>query len=527
MNKVQNTSKGRSTSPQFEKATIASLAPELLSIIFKFVHDGSPQTNKPRDVPPSWTMKIDEDLEWAVNALVHPDLECVDFQSPTLFPYSLAAVSPYWSEILSSYPEFWTLVVFFIDSRHTSLAEASLILKRSRKLPIHVVITRREGFRVRKHPDLHEKCQIAALVDILQPHWRRCESLHIDAHLSSSLPVVPTDFSLFDVAPQLFLLELIPDCLDEQENHGRQEGQEGQEGQEDEEEREEREDILARFYTTRSEFAPGLRFLVVDGHNFRRGNEELELWIPNDSNLEYLTVVRHHPPASSTEEEPYTLTNFCNQLDDFASLRYLKLQDIRFKYYAGPHLTYDLSVQYLHLVEVESDFIDAFFEWMPQLSLSVLHITRSSLPKYEGVENATLILEEITPECDLHDALGSWEGETLCIDNCKQFSDQVLEEMAYVLGPVPEDGEPEVCMSAPCLRRLILCRLSELSIRALKALVDLRNRMVDYNHPNWRTTTSFGPAIRSLAVVHCKVETLSAADEQWFRSRLVEFYWVN
>jgi len=63
-----------------------------------------------------------------------------DFESSRQSP-TLARVA----EILNSQAEFWTTVVFSIDSRLTSLADATLQLKQSRNLPINIMITRRAG----------------------------------------------------------------------------------------------------------------------------------------------------------------------------------------------------------------------------------------------------------------------------------------------------------------------------------------------------------------------------------------------
>ncbi|KDR83176.1 hypothetical protein GALMADRAFT_239016, partial [Galerina marginata CBS 339.88] len=79
------------------------------------------------------------------------------------------------------------------------------------------------------------------------------------------------------------------------------------------------------------------------------------------------------------------------------------------------------------------------------------------------------------------------------------------------------------------LCNLLLYRLSNFSVTAaaaLRNLVQQRNGAVDYQDPNWRITSSFGPAIKSIAVVECVVRKPSAMDVEWFRFLLVEFYWV-
>ncbi|KDR83180.1 hypothetical protein GALMADRAFT_873800 [Galerina marginata CBS 339.88] len=517
MKKRQNTSqarrrKSKTTSSKPTKASITSLPPELLSVIFKFVHHGSPQTNEPRELIPRWMKKMNEGLKRAAKALVHRE-EQIDFSSPTLFPYSMAAVSPYWSEILSSHPEFWTLVVFFVDSRYTSMAQATIILKRSRKLPIHVVITRREGLRMKEYPDFHEKCQIEALVNLLRPHLPRCRSLHIDAHLSSSLPVMSKAFAGVGEVEDMFSMELVSDVYDEGEHEGDSD-----------------DDSLSSISTVDlEEFEPELGSLVVDGQNFRRCVEDFESWLSDQYKLAQLTIMRYHTSRSSAEDGLYPFWSFINHLRSLFPVPCLKLHDIRFQENSlkPPHLPNFLPVQYLHLEDVNSSFIDAFFKTVLFHDLAVLRITRSSVPKRCNFSGLSLILEAVTSDCDLMDTLRLWRGDNLCIDSCVGFTDDFLKCLAAKGGPFLEIREPEVLMTCYNLQRLLLYRLSNVSIAALKNLVKQRNRLVEYNDPSWRTSTEFGPALSSLAVVHCKVEKLSAANEKWFRSRLVEFYWVN
>jgi len=58
-------------------------------------------------------------------------------------------------------------------------------------------------------------------------------------------------------------------------------------------------------------------------------------------------------------------------------------------------------------------------------------------------------------------------------------------------------------------------------------MIDRRNDYVDYKLPDWKATTEFGPTISHLAVVQCGFERLSAKDEKWFRTRLMEFHWSS
>jgi hypothetical protein len=119
-------------------------------------------------------MERPEDFQHSASALAHPTItEDPNLRPLTLFPYSLAAVCSFWRDILCSHPEFWTLVVLFVDFKPTPLAKASVFLKWSRRHHIDVFVTRRDERRPTFYPGLHEKCQVDASLHTLKPHLRR------------------------------------------------------------------------------------------------------------------------------------------------------------------------------------------------------------------------------------------------------------------------------------------------------------------------------------------------------------------
>ena len=146
------------------KTSITDLPPELLSIIFKFVHNNTTPIQLEKDIIPTWMrMEGPEGFGQSISALVQPTIpEDPNLKSPTLFPYSLAAVCSFWRDVLCSHPKFWTLIVLFADSKPTPLVDASLFLEWSRKHRIDIFITRRDELRPAFYADRHEKCQINA-----------------------------------------------------------------------------------------------------------------------------------------------------------------------------------------------------------------------------------------------------------------------------------------------------------------------------------------------------------------------------
>ena len=174
---------------------------------------------------------------------------------------------------------------------------------------------------------------------------------------------------------------------------------------------------------------------------------------------------------------------------------------------------------YVHLVDVSESFIEDISNFPLFDAFSVLRITRCPLPGLHNFESTpvTLILEDISSNVNLLSAVTAWEGEKLWLDRCHSFSDGFLKAL----------GRRRSRAGYPCnsMHSLLLYRLPKFSLPLLKKMVQRRNKDVHYGDSNWKTLTSFGPAISHLAVVQCGLEKLSAKDEKWFRSHLVEFHW--
>ena len=482
----------RTTKSHLRKTSITDLPPELLVIIFKFVHDSSTPIQLKKDIIPTW-MRMDgsEGFEQSVTALVQPTIpEDPNLKSPTLFPYSLAAVCSFWRDVLCSHPEFWTLVVLFVDSKPTPLVDASLFLEWSRKLQIDVFITRRDELRPAFYPDRHEKCQINAILHILKPHLHRCRSLHVDAHLSSSFPIIHKKFSRIE-APHLESMELVCEAHADDDDYS------------------DIDDDL-------DGFEPELTRLVIDGKNFCDPLEDSNYWIDKHS-LYQLTIAQYTPRESSQ----YDLHDFLSFLDGMASLEQLKFEGLHFPIYRLDDPEFVFTIPFVHFEDVNESFITDISKFVSFDPLSVLRITRCPLPGLQNFGSAaeTLVLEDISASVDLLDAVAAWEGENLWLDRCHSFSGMFLE----ALGHQSHTGYP--CNE---MRRLLLYRLSKFSISSLKKMIEGRNAPnVEYDDPDWKTETEFGPAISHLAVVQCGLGDLSAQDEKWFRAHLVEFYWSS
>ena len=484
------------------ETSITDLPSELLSIIFNFVYEDTTVTTAnrlvERDIIPTWMrMEGSEGFQQSVSALARPTIpEGPDLKSPTLFPYSLAAVCPVWRDILSFHPEFWTLVVLFIDSKPTSLVEASLFLKWSRRHHIEVFITRRGELRPTIYPDLHEQCHINAFLNILKPDLDRCRSLHIDARSSKSFPIIHNIFDKTE-ASNLEFLELVCDT------HAFAEGEYDEEWED---------------WVDEGDFDPNLTHLVIDGKNFHMTTEKVDNWLSNCMRLQKVTIAHFKP--RDNDYYSFEFGSFLDAIDSLPYLEELKLEDIHFS--TRPNNSTEivlLTPSYVHLVDVSESFIEDISKFVLFDGLSVLRITRCPLPRLNDFDSMpiTLILEDISSNVNLLGAVTAWEGENLWLDRCHSFSSVFLKAL----------GRRRSHSGYPCnnMHSLLLYRLPKFMISSLKKMVQRRNKDVIYSNPNWRNLTVFGPAISHLAIVQCGLDKLSVKDEKWFRSHLVEFHW--
>ncbi|KAF8965956.1 hypothetical protein BDZ97DRAFT_741420 [Flammula alnicola] len=492
-----------SSSPIHPRTNITSLPPELLSIIFQFVHEiSTAPKDGVHDTIPDWMLLNGAgypDQIASIKADVNPQ-PIQGFRSPTLFPYALAAVCPLWSEVLSFHPHFWTMVILFIDSHFTPLIDAALLLGRSRDLPISVIITSRKQLRPKSHPDLHEKSHIGAFLSLLAPHLHRLRSFHVDAHLSSSLPDL--DWKFIWKAEKLCSMALICDRQDIRD--------------EDEED---------YFFESVPKFSAILSHLVVDGRNFRKTFEGPRCWVDT---LESVTIAHY----SSQVDDTFSIAKFALVLENLLHLTYLKLDDVYFHPDSEtPETSADLCIDYLHLQSLDTEFLEELLRICSCPNLNGLRITHCSIPpafRFPDEYIPSLILEDIDSTVDLMEAIGLWYGDRLYLDGCESFSDTFLDKLSTNV-PVtnPSNGTESLHLQLPKLSALLLRRLPKFSIQALKNMVEKRNESLDYTYPAWRSMDPFGPEIYTLIVVQCPVEKPSAEDMEWFHSRVAEFEWIE
>ncbi|KII95309.1 hypothetical protein PLICRDRAFT_34151 [Plicaturopsis crispa FD-325 SS-3] len=142
---------------------------------------------KPRE-PVYWTEEefnnyFPEGPEWSK--------EYFDVGAWGLFPYNLAAICPRWRSILSAVPKYWTRLVIDIGRDVTPLSNVRSYLAWSEDLPLEVMVLRRDGYEC---TDALEATRVAAVTQLLAPHFHRFKTLEIRVLDSMSLPTLGTDF---------------------------------------------------------------------------------------------------------------------------------------------------------------------------------------------------------------------------------------------------------------------------------------------------------------------------------------------
>jgi hypothetical protein len=151
--------------------------------------------------------------------------------------------------------------------------------------------------------------------------------------------------------------------------------------------------------------------------------------------------------------------------------------------------------------------------------LHTIHITRCSIVALPAVSK--LVLEDIDPRVPIAYVLQDWEGSHLWIGRCRGFGDSFLDMLRRT-----NDWDDDE-FQCPWVETLYLAHLPRFSLKKLKKMIKVRNRFINYDDPNWRTTAPFGPAIRELHVVRCDIAELTQEDMEWFRSRVVTFRYVK
>ncbi|KDR83219.1 hypothetical protein GALMADRAFT_152160 [Galerina marginata CBS 339.88] len=510
---------------------IELLPPELLHIIFTFIHFDFELTttafekglSRPEiDIYPAFHHDQEYDTE-VTQFLVEQKNQITVSKSSSLFPYALAAVCSTWKNVLSISPSFWTRVVLLVDSPPTAMEDARRYLQWSRQLPIDVFLLRASEFRVRDiFHNLPEQQRVADFIGLLQPHMHRCRSLHVDVTVNSSLPhvsdIVPSQ------APLLRSLSLTCDfdyMLEEKLFIAPPRGPE----------------VRTRLQT-----------MEIDGHSFLRAYLQPPRWFEYQPQLRHLGISTfdHRFSSLSLHQTLCTLDFSLN----FA-LSSLGLTSVNFEVDTDDTEADQFFFDRLQELKLEEIKPEALFEF-----LRVAYFPRLMLLHLRGCEGLGKgVFDVLQPELpmlaiskpessaeEIRSLLSGWRGIALYLSGSTTPYDYVVNDLTGTgtapaahdtPTPPPTSPLPVACRQ---LQILIFLACPLPSFSSIKKMIEVRNSDVDYDDPDWRTNTAFGPAIGILEVRHCwavpEPDSLDSPmwtqeERDWVKSKVVTFTWID
>lgn len=166
--------------------SINDLPADVLLIIFRDVlHDAPPRPWKSSYVETRVGCKaqLDPWPSFVSRATKERVQEHIDHEKPA--SELLAAVHPYWREVMSNLSEFWKSFVIWTGRNPTPLSHLRQYLAWSKMHAVDIFVYRRYD------PSLHdptEKARMRAICELLIPHIKRIRVLSVHCVHSNSLP---------------------------------------------------------------------------------------------------------------------------------------------------------------------------------------------------------------------------------------------------------------------------------------------------------------------------------------------------
>ncbi|KDR83215.1 hypothetical protein GALMADRAFT_239057 [Galerina marginata CBS 339.88] len=513
--------------------TIDQLPPELLGIIFTFVHEDvvvnaqgfnlslalseADQSDDDADDEDDDSQQSIDMTRWMFS---HNNM--VDSsRTPSFFPYGLAAVCDTWKNVLSATPTFWTRLVLFVDyASPTPVEDARKYLSWSRQLPISVMITRRYRLGIDRFVNDVQSARVNTFISLLHPHMARCRSFHLDVEANSSVPalsrIVPNNARLL----KLLSLSCRLDTFANSEG-----------------------------FTPHDDDAssPGaqkirLKVMSIDGRTFHCACIDMPTWFEYQPQLEYLAISQyntddHRLPLATTlrtiEEQ------FSSKLStlSFMSLNFeidtIDLEDSSYGFW---------NIRDLYLDDIQPELVAELFRVSFFPRLHVLQLQRcSALDKkiFNDIDSDVRTLCFSNPpsefaDSDMCDFLSSWRGLAICFTLWKRPHDELLVALAEERDPDPETDwqtgiEGGKYFMCPNLHFLIFVSCPIPSFTSLKKLIESRNHYVNYDDPEWRNNTHWGPAISKLSIKYCLTtsDSVSSKEEWDWISQRVDLTFVD
>ncbi|CAA7270673.1 unnamed protein product [Cyclocybe aegerita] len=498
------------------------LPPELLTIIFSYVHEDSRSLFKEINDRISAEKRLEMNPE-KPDILKRSELTVARsnaqryLASSSCFPFAPAAVFNRWRNVLCCSPAFWEQVVWFIDSNPTSVEEAKAHLARTRGLPIDITITRREDL-ITAWSEARERARVWTFMDILLPEAHRWRSLHIDVASSSSLPIIATEFTV--KAP---LLQLISFNCERDRPPTKDNMHNGYQS------------YLNRVALSMDESFPVLTVLVLDGLNFAYCCEERRFWVGLETKLEQLAVINYRPGVVL---DKVTVVKAFERISSVTTLLSLKFVNVRFApprpIYPDdpPFVPFDIDfVEDLVLDTIDPEPLLEIFERCIFHSLHFLHIARCpdlpiGLLGDLDQQLRFLSFDDLPPTVNLEGFVTDLRSRALFFANCPLVSDSFLEYLTRYKDVATQPGAATVYpggrrFACPNLNALIMHHCKDFSVESMKNTIEKRRFFLDAEGPPLPVMVR--PDLQFVFMKGCIQDRLSEEDLAWFKKQVPEF----
>ncbi|RDB18106.1 hypothetical protein Hypma_000442 [Hypsizygus marmoreus] len=452
-----------------QTGNIDSLPTETLGSIFKHVY------MKSRVPPYGFWLNVVLDFEIEDKVDVETIWADENLLNPLLFPKPIHAVCRRWKAIAESLPMFWTRIVAFVDSHPTPLSKIESYIKRSRDLPLDVLIMRRPDTYSEVDPDEYKRCR--DVIEILLPHLSRCQTISFDVIGSSSLPSISDDF--YGKAP--VLKKLLLNCrVDDGVIPGGP----------------------SRTPRISNEpfFSPELSDLSVDGRNFVHACLELPSWIKSLHESRPSLDIHTFTPFLPKDSQ-FTLSDFLRCLEGFSSIPELSLSSIEFHCDdSGPPSNLVIQATAIKLKGLGHQLVSSILQYADTMeSLCMSHCPMWSLPY--GFSANFLMVDQVDHDENLGAFLSCWSGEDLHIANCPGLDDDRLAAIGEMID-VP-------------MRYMDIYGCSGFSSAGLRYMVKMLNKRVAELHRDHYDERE-GIALDNLEIQGHDY-AMGPEEERWFR----------
>lgn len=404
------------------RKTIHDLPADVLLIVFRSVFMAvCPTEITP---PPRLSEALPQLNPWS-------DPYRLDVEYPV--PECLAAVHPYWRQVMSGLSEFWKNFVIWTGRNATPISRVRQYLTWSGTHVLDVYVFRRYDPSVH---DPSERAHMQAIFELLMPHIQRIQILCVNCLYASSLPRPRID--LFGHATTLLNLDLssmIDDLVVGVDNRPH----------------------------LRDLSMPALRWLSIHGDHFRESYVHGSSPLPIPPLLKTITICDY-----GVQNITFPVIDLVSRLDTHSSIMAVTLNNLRLDCsYDGPSLwKSDFNPDTVDFINMSGDVISEYARLLGDWLYSAVTYIACTVPTALRAGNGTprsmhstfeAFVDETALLYYLSNARGSLDSpcEKLSFVRCPALTPAVLRMLAGPTRPHGAQYEKWLCPSMTKL--LLLC----------------------------------------------------------------------